>query len=371
MSVDATRHSFGSTASWYKARGTQLSAVFGSQTTTLDDAEQLRRTGLYEVQFLAHLNTKSAWGMYLKPSTRMNTSAFFSDSVEYSPSNVLHYDATGRARGGITKFAVGYSSKLSDKLSLGVSAQFLLGTITRSDTISFTNLESRIDVASGLSAEQRTVFNGQTIALNVLYTGIPKTDGEVGFSIELPFGFDLNQVQRYQVQLLGVRYNLPDLPAVHYSKVGFPMTIKLGYGHPLRDDQRLISEISWSNLPAGNQNGILFDRYIDRQWTLRGGWSRFRREREESLFGRFDYRVGFYFTKYYLSPSNGDDLSEKGLSLGLGYIFNRSGQRLDIAIIAGERSEMLPQLAAEKFYRITLALSTAEVWFARPKKKWD
>ncbi|MFC1482031.1 hypothetical protein ACFL6E_07295 [Candidatus Neomarinimicrobiota bacterium] len=362
LGSDANRHSFGATASWYKARGTQLSAVLGSQTTTLGDGEQLRRTRLYEVQFLAHLNTRSAWGMFIKPATRMNSFASFSDSIAYSTSDILHYDATGRARGGISIFAVGYSQKLSDKVSLGVSAQFLFGIIARSDTIAFTNLESRTDVISRLTAQQRTEFAGRIIALNMIYEGIPYTDGEIGLSLELPLAFDLHQVQKNPF--------LPKLAGVRHNKVGFPRTIKLGYGHPLKADQRLITEISWSNLPGDNKNDILFKQYIDHKWTIRGGWSRFRREREESIFGRYDYRVGFYYTKYYLSGLNKDDLGERSLSLGMGYLFNRSGQRLDIAFIAGDRSG-LPQLESEKFYRITLGLSTAEVWFARPKKKWD
>ena len=363
LGTDATRHSFASPASWYQARGTQLSAVFGTQTTILGDTKRLRRTGLYEVQFLAHLNTKSAWGMHIKPATRMNTFSSSIDSVEYSPGDVLRYVATGQAVGGITKFAAGYSRKLSDKLSFGISAKFLFGTITRSDTIVFTNLESRPDdVASRLAARRRTEFSGKSITLNILYKGLPNVKGQFGLSVEVPFGLNLYQQQ--------INPLLPELPVVHTRNVGYPSTVKLGYAHPLKPDQRLLVEFSWSNLPGDNKNHILFNRYIDRQWTIRGGWSRFRREREESIISRFDYRVGYYYTKYYLSALNSGDLGERGLSLGLGYIFNRSGQRLDIAFVVGDRSE-LPQLEAEKFYRITLGLSTAEVWFARPKKKWD
>ena len=363
LTTDAKRHLFGSTASWYKARGTQLSAILGTQTVSIGDTEDSRRSGLYGINFLAHLNLRSAWGMFISPSTRIDMSSSNTDSIQYSPGDVLQYEATGRVMGGISKFGVGYSRKLSSNISLGVSAQFLLGSIARLDTLTFADPGTHSDIYPRLAAEQRTEFTGRTIAVNIAYAGIPITDGEVGLTIELPLGLKAYRIQKNPI--------LPELTGVRIADIGYPLNVKIGYAHPLAPDQRLLFEYSLSNLPRGNQHDMLFGQYIQRQSTIRGGWSRFRREREESILGKFDYRVGFHFTKYYISASDNGNLSEKGLSAGLGYIFNRTGQRLDIAFAIGDRADFGLQLESEKFYRITVGFSTAELWFNRPKKQWD
>ena len=96
-------------------------------------------------------------------------------------------------------------------------------------------------------------------------------------------------------------------------------------------------------------------------WTLAPSGEEF------ILPGRLDYRMGFYRREYYLSGSRIGALSETAFSIGIGIRSVRFRHRLDLALQVGQRDSPLPDVSREDFYRVSIGVTTAELWFVRPK----
>jgi hypothetical protein len=150
-----------------------------------------------------------------------------------------------------------------------------------------------------------------------------------------------------------------------------PFSLSIGYGRKIADRQRVMSEITFSRLLKEEANDLIFGRHIRATRTLRLGWSRTPGEDEALALGRLHYRMGFYYHDYYLSRLQNDPLTEFAVSAGLGYRSPRFGHRVDLAIQWGRREGILTDAKEENFFRISVGVTTAELWFVRPKKKWD
>ncbi|UCD38162.1 MAG: hypothetical protein JSW54_01365, partial [Fidelibacterota bacterium] len=126
-----------------------------------------------------------------------------------------------------------------------------------------------------------------------------------------------------------------------------------------------------SQLPKDAKHDLIFGRYLDATRTLRLGWSRVPRGDELFALGRLYYRMGFHKIDYYLSDLKKDPVSELSFAFGIGVRSRSFGHRVDISIQIGRRDSLLPAVQTERFYGLSIGVTTAELWFIRPMKKWD
>ena len=83
---------------------------------------------------------------------------------------------------------------------------------------------------------------------------------------------------------------------------------------------------------------------------------------------KINYRIGSRMDKSYLNL-NGNQISEKALSLGLGFPVKRSNTFFNIAMEIGEKGTTEDDLIKEQFIRFNFGVTFKGIWFV--KRKYD
>ena len=349
-------------ASWHRTRRTKLQIGLIHNEIEVDGGGSFSRDALQHFQFLAHLTNRAAYGVVLRPLTRVDISILATDSTDIGGSN-LAYDQHRTISGGQSALTVGYSRRISSRLSLGLALDVVFGSLTQADTVLFIGSERRGDLFEQLVAEQRLEFVGKVLAISLLADQVGGSSGLLGFQLRLPL--DLTIVTHTSNSVLSTGSQKRRLEA------GLPLEARVGYGWSPAPNHLLATELGWSSLVKPNANNdLVFRRHIKKIYELRLGWSKVPVGAEKLDPTRLYYRVGFYYRTYYISRPNNVSLGEIGLTAGLGYRSLPLGQRVDLALQLGRR-EAPSGMGEERFVNLSLGVTTGELWFLRPKKKWD
>ena len=355
---------FSMPASWHNIRATQLHVSVEAGESQLGHFGSRNRVGPQSFQFLMHANRRTSYGLGLRPVTRLDMVFTDSSGVFILSADTLRYVQSRSATGGISELVLGYSRRLRPSISVGVTVNVLFGSVTQQDTISFLDQGSWTEPFPTSLAERRLEFTGRTLGLSLLASVPPKSRGTLGLRVVLPIVLDLIETQKYATAR-------SSLNPVRHRDVGTPRILAIGYGLDLGERQRVMAEFGVSKLAAGDSNDLVFDQYLESSRFMGAAWTLAPSGEELILPGRLDYRMGFYRRQYYLSGSQNDALSETALSIGIGIRSVRFRHRLDLSLQVGERDSLLPGVPREDFYRVSIGITTAELWFVRPKKEWD
>ena len=355
---------FSMPASWYNIRATQLQVSVEAGESQLGRFGSRNRSGPQSFHFLMHANRRTSYGLGIRPVTRLDMLFTDSSGVFFLPGDTLRYVQSRSATGGISELVLGYSRRLRPSLSVGVTLNVLFGTVTQQDTISFLDQGSWTEPFPISRAERRLEFTGRTLGLSLLASVPPKSRGSLGLRVVLPIVLDLIEAQNYATAR-------SSLNPVRHKDVGTSRMLALGYGLDLGKRQRVMAELAIAQLAEDNKNDLVFDQHLRSSLFMGAAWTLAPSGEEFILPGRLDYRMGFYRREYYLSGSRIGALSETAFSIGIGIRSVRFRHRLDLALQVGQRDSLLPDVSREDFYRVSIGITTAELWFARPKKEWD
>lgn len=350
-------------ASWHRARRTKLQIGFVHNGIEVDGGGSFSRDALQHFQFLAHLTNRAAIGVVLRPLTRVDISFLDTTGTIIIGDNNLAYDQHRTVSGGQSVLAAGYSRRINSRLSLGLALDVIFGTLAQTDTLTiFTGSERKGDLFARLIADQRHEFSGKVMALSLLADQVGIASGLLGIQLRLPL--DLTIVKHSSNSSVRAGSQSQRLEA------GLPLEARLGYGFSPAPDHLLAAELGWSLLAKPDSIDLVFGNHIERIYDLRLGWSKVPVGAEKLEPARLYYRVGFYYRRYYISRSNNESLGEIGLTAGLGYKSLRPGHRVDFALQVGRRAAPAG-IGEERFVSLSLGVTTGELWFLRPKKKWD
>ncbi len=351
-------------STWHHIRATQLHVAFEAEQTRIGDLSPYVRVGPQDFQFLIHANRRISYGLGIQPVTRVNMALRDTTGVYTLSTDTLRYAQNRTITGGISAFRLGYSRRMGSNLSIGLALDVLFGSLAVSDTLEFRYRgSSQRDLLTWMIAGRRLEFVGQTVEMSLLASLPPKSRGQLGLQLKVPLSTALSDIQ--------TQAGKPDFTPFRYTDVGIPASITVGYGMDVLPKQRVILEYSRSQLEPVGQNDLVFGQHVEATRAIRAGWSRTPSGEEMFALGRLYYRMGFSHRDYYLSALKNDPLAEFAVSVGIGLRTSRFGHRLDIALQAGRRDSQLSGVQYEHFYRAAIGVTTAELWFVRPKKKWD
>ncbi|MFB0515170.1 MAG: hypothetical protein ACETWG_01025 [Candidatus Neomarinimicrobiota bacterium] len=350
-------------STWHYIRATQLHASLKASRSQLGDLGPYDRVEPQNLQFLIHVNRRTGYSIGIQPVSRVDISIKDTSGVFDLSPDTLRYTQSRSSVGGLSAFRIGVSRRIGSAVSLGVVLNVLFGTLTQRDTLEFLSNGQREDLLSGMIAERRLEFNGQMLDLSLLAVFPPESEGQVGIRIVLPLYLKLTDIRTY--------LNQPSPDPLRYDGVGIPTSCAVGYGVNFARKHRILAEIGLSQLRQTQKNDLAFGRYLKATRSLRLGWARTPSGEELFNLGRLYYRVGFYWMDYYLHGLNNSPLAEVAFTAGLGYQTPRFGHWVDVSFQMGRRESLLPGIQFEKFYRVSVGVTTAELWFIRPKKKWD
>ncbi|MCH7528931.1 MAG: hypothetical protein IH972_05205 [Candidatus Marinimicrobia bacterium] len=350
-------------ASWHRARRTKLQIGLVHNGIEVDGGGSFSRDALQHFQFLAHLTNRAAIGVVLRPLTRVDISFLDTTGTIIIGDNNLAYDQHRTVSGGQSALAVGYSRRINSRLSLGLALDVIFGTMTQADTLNiFAASDRGGDLFGRLVAQQRHEFTGKVIALSLLADQVGIASGLLGIQLRLPL--DLTIVNHSSNSSVRAGSQSRRLEA------GLPLEARLGYGFSPAPDHLLAAELGWSAVAKPDSIDLVFGNHIEKTYDLRLGWSKVPVGAEKLEPARLYYRVGFYYRRYYISRSDNESLGEIGLTAGLGYRSLRPGHRVDLALQVGRRAAPAG-IGEERFVSLSLGVTTGELWFLRPKKKWD
>lgn len=351
-----------SLASWNNIRLTQLHVSGGLTRTQIRPYGQFEQIGTQNFQFLLHVNRRTAYGVSLRPVTRVDMFVEVPETAAYLGLDTLRFAQSQSSVGGMTALDLGYSRRIRPSVSIGAAINILFGTLTQRDTLVFIDQGQR-DLLEFMTAGQTLEFNGRTITLSMLANRFPRTKGQLGLELLLPLGLNLSAVRRHS--------GITTPESLRYTRVGLPYRVKIGYGFNVTPRQRLLAEVAILQLPAENEHDLVFNQHLEGTRAIRVAWSRVPGGRGTPDPGRIYYRVGFYRIAYYLSGPNRNPLAEFGITTGMGLRSLRTGTRLDFSLQYGRRGGSLPGARSEIFYSLSIGVTTGERWFSRPTKKWD
>ena len=350
-------------STWHQIRATQLHVALAAGETRMGDLGTYNRAGPQNFQFLIHANRRTSYGIGIQPVTRVDL-AMSDTTCEYAlGEDTLRYAQNRSSEGGISAFKLGFSRRIGPAVSLGVSLDVLFGYLAQSDELLFLDKGGQDDLFDYMIAGRRLEFSGQRLALSLLAAIPPKSKGWLGIKAVLPLTLKLIEVQNY--------YGLSRSNLVRHRGVGSPASIVVGYGMDIALKHRVMAEAGFSRLLKAAKNDMVFDQHLEATHSLRVGWSRIPSGDEAWFIGRLYYRMGFYRKVYYLSASENDPLAEFAFSAGIGFRSRGFGHRVDFAIQIGRRDGLLTDVQFEDFYQLSVGVTTAELWFMRPNKRWD
>lgn len=360
----------GSIASWHILKSTQLRATVGSGAVISDGNEDRYRAGLTNLQFLVHLTNKSAYGVGLQPVTRVDMGLSDTTQSLIVVGDTIQFRQSRDVTGGLSALQIGYSRKLGRSISAGLGIKVLFGTLTQVDSLLLPDLIAGTDILSWISnpsqrylvANRKVAFLGRMVTFGMQSGAWPKNRSQVGFQVEWPIAISAKTSSRHRGSAFYTESRL--------SGLALPSSIHLGYALNMSERQRIVGEWGHQVAAKSAHSDLIFGRHLDEVRTLRLAWARSPLSPSAPNPGKMFYRMGIISKEYYLSDLKNNPLREISFTLGAGIRAIRTGFQIDAALQVGRR-DAKPDFPEESFVRLSLSLTTSELWFARPKKKWD
>lgn len=277
-----------------------------------------------------------------------------------------------RGEGGISELYFGHGVRITKGFTIGASASYLFGNITKE---SITSVTDTTITGSNAFQNESIVYSEKTKYNNLLFRAGANYRGKLTDKLF----FSAGAVYSFNTELEGDRNSM-------YERRSFDV--------PLQDSLYATSATSTVDIPASFKAGISIDNGSN--FTLAADyytqkWSDFRNfEREQELtdnyrasvgaeltpdansvgnyFERITYRAGAYYgtTPYQV---NGEQLKDKGFTLGATLPFGRSTiydlYQLNTAIGYGVRGTTDKGLVQENYFQFSIGVSVNSRWFIK------
>jgi hypothetical protein len=297
-------------------------------------------------------------------------------SSGYNVSTLVTYpDYVGvtemRGSGGISKFHVGVGAQLFNKLSAGVTANYLFGQIIREQKLivptryNKTNLaETRVRNANDFQFEVGLQFH------DTFSRGRRKDQYQFVAGLTYVFGTNTSASETYYMRSLGVGGTLVAVDTILYdnSKKGeikLPMTIRFGVGLEKKDNWQIAADVNYTQWSAYRSFGVT-DSLHDNIGVSVGGSYIPNSSDFKNYFNRVEYRAGARYDNGYLTL-NGKNISTYALSAGMGMPLGKTRSKLNLTFEYMVRGTTSNNLIREEYFRFIVGLNFTDKWFQRYK----
>ncbi|HJM16625.1 MAG TPA: hypothetical protein QF851_04140, partial [Flavobacteriales bacterium] len=289
-----------------------------------------------------------------------------------------YYDATSlpdtvnissTGTGGLSNYYFGAAIKLHKTFSVGVNAKYIFGGLSRNRTADFNNSS-----IFNISSVNRTNITGMSYEAGLLFNTNLSENKNISFGLTYQNNSDLEAKRT----LIGTTYELNNSSLIikdtfqHSTELGaITMPSKLSAGLMYSSNKWLLvanySSQNWSDYQLEFEeieedfleNSTCFStglQYIPDYNSVTKYWK------------KINYRIGSRMDKSYLNL-NGNQISEKALTLGLGLPVKRSNTFFNIAMEIGEKGTTEDDLIKEQFIRFNFGVTFKGIWFV--KRKYD
>jgi hypothetical protein len=284
-------------------------------------------------------------------------------------------DTYFKGDGGIMNFYLGTSVKLFNRLSMGVTMNYLMGRLTReryvefpmnptySATSSLENFDLRQPMFT-LGLQYKETFGEKFFfSLGGIYNLETKTGIELDYRV-------VNQIYPYDTisfntgELITPGYILGSDTTVQNITIPEKIGVGLAAGIP---DKLIVTGDYYIQDWTGSMSGENFA--TTRSTSMHFGAELIPdREALRGYYKLMTYRVGGYYSNYYLMV-NGTQLKDYGITFGLGFPIRTMKSSINIAFTLGTRGTTENNLVEENYGIVTFNVTLHDLWFR--KRRFD
>ena len=370
-----SRFSISNPSTWSDLRVTYLTSHYTSGE--IEYPEHRYKSGfgrLTRSSFVIPIRGKYAFGLGIKPYSRKQFSMEDENNAEVIFSeDTLRVSKQIEGRGGISSFYTGGSWKINGNKTMGIQWDFLFGTFYE---ITSTNINDNPPTIN----RRRFRYNGTLLSL--FFRVKPARSylkSTFYLSAQLPVGNQRAEIVNYHSFVdqdwngihTGADYPIPeDAQPGKPVKSSFllPYTMSSSWVYQFSDQTHVGIEIGvriFSGDQGNHLNTLSGEEKSASRISL--GLLRERISGSQQFIDRFHYRIGFFQREHYISRSN-NNLSERGITLGLGIPFGVTQNQIDVGFRFSKRDGFLIH-ESEYLQQITVGVTIGDIWLVKRRRR--
>jgi hypothetical protein len=289
------------------------------------------------------------------PFSNMGYNITSEKTIEGEPSSGYQLNLTGS--GSLNRFYFGNAFRITPRLSVGINASFLFGTLTQDENIA-TNLSTYHN-----QVETKTYLHRIYLDYGFQYTGEFKNGwkyvagGILGFKNNLLLNKEVSFINTNSETTISEGSYNSTFTLPFFSGVGF--SVKNNSGFTFAMDYVFQN---WSTL----KNTSKAYSYVDANKYSFGIEYSPAVRLKQNYFQYMFYQAGIFYNQSYLQL-RGSRIHQTGYTLGAGFPFNKTGSFLGVSFETGIKGKIGQDLFREKYYQINFNLVLRDIWFLKSK----
>ncbi|MEM1056370.1 MAG: hypothetical protein AAGI52_12665 [Bacteroidota bacterium] len=306
-----------------------------------------------------------------RPYSRVNYRAAEEGMVDLDGGDPVEFRSNLEGNGGLQRISLGLGGKVGEVLTVGASADALLGTVEYLRRTEFPSASDAFLETREAQSTRMYGFTGTVGATATFRRLAAENDGlTLAAAVTLPA-----TLRGSRATTLGTSLNRDTLSTQSDGDITLPLLARAGVAY--RASNRFLASADavyepWSdfesdfpfggyNPTSSTTNATLEDRLRiggGLEWTPGGG------RRGASYIQQISYRLGAYVEDGFIRADD-QTLLTRALTGGLSLPTRLSNARLDLGFEVGTRGEASGILVRDLFWRGTLTLNFGERWFVR------
>lgn len=312
------------------------------------------------------LSATKRWklGFGIMPYTNREYNAI----IEHNDPVTGSYNVAFQGEGGLNRVFFANGVKITNDLSVGVTASFIFGTLFDNtsvyfpDSTSFLNgkrsIEMRVnDFKLDYGVLYKLPIKKYNITVGATYSQGAKIASKRDLFIRSMFkGFD-NQVES----------PIDTLKYVENEKVNINIPGGFGLGVTFDNGDGLLvaADFNWAGWKGFTMNGV--NDSLQNSWNIAiGGAYKPESTSISKYYKKITYRAGLHFDQTYYNIY-GKSINKYGLSLGLGLPVPRSLTSFNVAVEIGSMGTIKNDLVKENYFNISISMSIHDRWFIKKR----
>ncbi len=281
-----------------------------------------------------------------------------------------HYNIAFQGEGGLTKYFLANGVKITDDLSIGITASYISGTLFDNtsiyypDSTFFINGKRSINMNIGdfkfdYGVLYKLPIDKYNITVGLTYSQGSKIASRRDLFIRNTFKGFGNQNES----------PIDTLVYTEDERVNIKIPGGFGIGVRINDGSGwdVGADFNWARWNGFEMNGV--NDSLQNSWNIAVGGS-YKPEATSisKYYKRITYRGGFHFDQTYYNIY-GQSINKYGLTLGVGLPIPRSLTSFNVALEFGAMGTTKNNLVKETYFNISISMSIYDKWFIKKKYK--
>lgn len=282
--------------------------------------------------------------------------------------NLGSYNIAFQGEGGLNRVFFANGLKITDDLSVGITASFIFGTLFDNTTIYYP--DSTYFLNGKRSIEMRV--NDFKFDYGVIYR-LPINKYDIAIGLTYSQGSNISSKRDIFIRNMFKGYNnLAESPIdtlKYIENENVSIKIPQGFGAGIKFDNKkgfvVGADFNWAAWEGFSMNGI--NDSLQNSWNVAIGCS-YKPESTSisKYYKKITYRAGFHFDQTYYNIY-GQSINRYGITLGAGIPVPRSLTSFNIALEFGTMGTVKNNLVKESYFNISISMSIYDRWFVKKR----